>query len=499
MNVAADITTPLRILILALGGEGGGVLMNWVVAAARAAGCEVQATSVPGVAQRTGSTTYYLEVSPAGTKPVLNLVPLPARVDIVIASELVEAARAMEGGYVSPDRTTLIASTNRVISTAEKIQMADGRFAGENIENAARELAKTCHLANLSALAEDNGTFISATLFGALNGAGVLPWDAEVSKSVMGSGATAEASKRGFDAAIGSVRTPAEKPAPSAPEQPKSPAEVAGFPEPIREVVALGLDRTRDFQDAAYGQLYLDRVHRLIQAAGKDNPATLHALNEAARRLALWMAYEDVARVAQLKTRPERFTRIRQEAQMKPGQILRVTEYLKPRLEEVADVMPLGIGRRLMKRADAGKGLPFLGKGLHIRSNGVFGYWALRKMTLFRLIRRKSLRYHNEQAAIEDWLQALEAAVKSAPAFAEALAELPRVRKGYSDTLVRGCLAYRKIWDGLVRPALDTGDTAGAAPKLRQAIAAAMADEKHTALDALLAGQAMPLPMPKLK
>ena len=46
-----------RILLAALGGEGGGVLMNWIVAAARRAGHVVQATSVPGVAQRTGSTS----------------------------------------------------------------------------------------------------------------------------------------------------------------------------------------------------------------------------------------------------------------------------------------------------------------------------------------------------------------------------------------------------------------------------------------------------------
>ena len=50
-----------RVLIAALGGEGGGVLADWLVQCAQHAGLVAQATSVPGVAQRTGSTSYYIE------------------------------------------------------------------------------------------------------------------------------------------------------------------------------------------------------------------------------------------------------------------------------------------------------------------------------------------------------------------------------------------------------------------------------------------------------
>ena len=53
---------PVTILIGALGGDGGGVLCDWIVSAAHAQGLGVQATQIPGVAQRTGATTYYLEV-----------------------------------------------------------------------------------------------------------------------------------------------------------------------------------------------------------------------------------------------------------------------------------------------------------------------------------------------------------------------------------------------------------------------------------------------------
>ena len=201
------------------------------------------------------------------------------------------------------------------------------------------------------------------------------------------------------------------------------------------------------------------------------------------------MAYEDVARVADLKTRRERFRRIRSESRMQPGQILRVTEYLKPRAEEVADVMPVGIGRRIMARVEAGKGFPLLGRGINVRSNGAFGYWMLRFVASLKRIRRRSLRYHREQQSIEEWLRAFTAALPASVAFAGALAELPRLRKGYSDTMQRGLDAYTRIMEAIVRPALSSGAAADHADRLRKAVAAAMADERHAALDALLAGE----------
>jgi len=135
-----DVT---RILVAALGGEGGGVLMNWIVAAGRAAGHRVQATSVPGVAQRTGSTSYYIEVAPkSNPEAILGLVPLKGRVDLVVSSELLETARVLSAGFVSPKRTTVISSTARFYSTAEKIALGDGRYSEENVQKAVEDMAK---------------------------------------------------------------------------------------------------------------------------------------------------------------------------------------------------------------------------------------------------------------------------------------------------------------------------------------------------------------------
>jgi indolepyruvate ferredoxin oxidoreductase beta subunit len=127
------MTTPIKIAILAMGGEGGGVLADWIVDLGEHSGYLAQTTSVPGVAQRTGATIYYVELFPQaqaeadGAAPVFALMPLPGDVDIVLASELMEAGRAVQRGLVTPECTTLVASTHRVYAIAEKSAPADGR------------------------------------------------------------------------------------------------------------------------------------------------------------------------------------------------------------------------------------------------------------------------------------------------------------------------------------------------------------------------------------
>ncbi|HEY9531285.1 MAG TPA: 2-oxoacid:acceptor oxidoreductase family protein, partial [Burkholderiales bacterium] len=198
---------PITLLIAALGGEGGGVMADWLMEAATQCGFPAQATSIPGVAQRTGATTYYLEIFPArrdelnGREPVLSLTPSPGNVDIMVASELVEAGRAMQNGFVSPQRTTLIASTHRIYATVEKMQMSDGRFDSERIVAAASELARRAVLFDMRKLAQESGTVINAVLFGAMAGSGVLPLSrAACEQAIRRGGRGAEASLCGFAA-----------------------------------------------------------------------------------------------------------------------------------------------------------------------------------------------------------------------------------------------------------------------------------------------------------
>ena len=79
---------PIKIAILAMGGEGGGVLADWIVDLGEHNGYYAQTTSVPGVAQRTGATIYYVELFPreladrAGRAPVLALMPQIGRAHV---------------------------------------------------------------------------------------------------------------------------------------------------------------------------------------------------------------------------------------------------------------------------------------------------------------------------------------------------------------------------------------------------------------------------------
>ena len=107
-----DLSGIIKLAVLAVGGQGGGVLTGWIEALARANGYVAQATSVAGVAQRTGATVYYVEMAPAGAAvPVFSLSPSAGDVDIMITAEMMEAGRSIIRGFVTPDRTTLITSS----------------------------------------------------------------------------------------------------------------------------------------------------------------------------------------------------------------------------------------------------------------------------------------------------------------------------------------------------------------------------------------------------
>ena len=126
---------PITILVTALGGEGGGVLAEWLVDTAARAGHSVQSTSIPGVAQRTGATTYYVEVFPVperelgGRRPVFSLNPVPGALDLLVSSELLETVRQIGNGMTTPARTHVLTSTSRSLTVAEKMQLGDGRLA----------------------------------------------------------------------------------------------------------------------------------------------------------------------------------------------------------------------------------------------------------------------------------------------------------------------------------------------------------------------------------
>lgn len=462
---------PITILIAALGGEGGGVMADWLMEAARECDYPAQATSIPGVAQRTGATTYYLEIFPArrpelgGREPVMSLTPSPGNVDIMVASELIEAGRAMQNGYVSPERTTLVASTHRIYATVEKMQMGDGRFDSDRVIEAARQLAKRAVLFDMRELAQSSGTIINAVLFGAMAGSGVLPLPREAcERAIRAGGRGAEASLRGFAAGF-DIAAGAKAP----PPPPAKPRRATT----LQEVIDASVERLKDYQGEKYAELFRERL--------KPFMADEALAAEVGRHLAVWMSYEDIIRVADLKTRRSRFERVRREVNAKPGEPVVVIDYLKPGIEEFASVLPAPLGRRLVAWATRRGRLDAYNVGMHVRTSGVFGYLLLRSLACLRFWRPYSYRFQEEQRLIERWLGHVAEAMKRDRTLALEIAECARLVKGYGETHRRGRGNFLAILDALVENP-PTADAVEQAQAIRRAREAALADPEARAL-----------------
>ncbi|MBL8382324.1 MAG: indolepyruvate oxidoreductase subunit beta family protein [Burkholderiales bacterium] len=480
---------PFSILVAALGGEGGGVLADWLRDVAVAARLPVQSTSIPGVAQRTGATTYYLEIHPHGAapdrRPVFALTPTPGQVDLMVASELVEAGRAMQNGFVAAN-TTLIASTHRIYATVEKMPMGDGRYDGRRIVEAALQLAGRAVLFDMARAAHEAGTVISAVMFGAiaavLEKSGALPITrAACEAAIRAGGKGVEPSLRGFAAGYAAASWPApEAAAPAAaPAPPATPADA--FPPAARAIVTEALRRTADYQDAAYAALYLDRLRRVAAVDAGDGTLTA----ETARHLALWMCFEDVIRVADLKTRRSRFARVREEVQAKEGEPVHIVEFLKPGLDEIAGMLPPSLAPRFHAWATRRGLAERLSIGMHVRTTSVTGFLLLRALAGLRFWRRRTARHAEEQAAIERWLAAIVAAAPNSPRLAFEIALTARLIKGYSDTHKRGRANFERIFAHLVEGGRFAGDDARA-DAVFAAREAALADPEGRNLDATL-------------
>src|SRR5262249_13226991 len=268
------VERPITVLIAALGGEGGGVLTNWIVAAAAQEGFPAQSTSIPGVAQRTGATTYYIEIVPMpwrdldGRRPVLALSPAAGDVDLVVASELLEAGPATETGCGSRDRTTLIGWTSRSYLVVEKMAMGDGRYDPGRVLKAVEQHARTALLFDMERLARQSGTIVNAVMLGLIAGSGCLPLPLEAFEAaIRGEGKASESNLRGFRAGVEAARSgmSATLPAP-APKRLYAPVptladierEIAAtIPAVAQDIVVEGARRLATYQDLDYVRLYL--------------------------------------------------------------------------------------------------------------------------------------------------------------------------------------------------------------------------------------------------
>ena len=495
----ARITGIIKLVVMAVGGQGGGVVAGWIEDLARAGGYAAQATSVAGGAQRTGATVYYIEMCKKGDRqPIFSLMPAAGDVDILIASEMMEVGRSILRGFVTPDRTTLIGSTHRALAVSEKMVPGDGIANAAEVVAAAEIAAQKLVLADFEGLAVAAGSVISASLFGGLAGSGALPFPREAFEAaIRASGKGVDASLRAFAAGFDAVVAPApalqQAAAPLRAATPLGPnrlvqdwnrlsAKAAALPAPVVDMAIAGLRKVVDFQSVAYGAAYLDHLQSVL---AHDDAARGFALSiAAAKYLSNAMAYDDVIRVADLKTRAGRFDRMRAEMGAKDSNVMQVTEFMHPRAEEIVGMLPAKWGARVeaspkwMARLDR-----WFGKGRRLRTDGLLGFVVLHVLGGQRGHRLRTLRHQYERTHLDRWLAlALQTQAQNYDLAVEII-RCRRLVKGYSDTHARGLSKFDRVLAGidLVKQRDDAADWAR---RLREA---ALLDEEGRALDGALA------------
>jgi indolepyruvate ferredoxin oxidoreductase, beta subunit len=520
-------TRPITLLICALGGEGGGVLTEWLVDIARLAGYACQSTSIPGVAQRTGATTYYIEVFPVplaqlhGKCPVFSLNPVPGALDAIVSSELLETVRQIGNGMSSPERTRVITSSGRTLTTQERMQLGDGRSDSADLVKVVKTFSCKHHVLDMGAVAKEAGTVVSAVMLGAIAGTRLFPFERQDYEKVVraGGGKTAEASLRGFARGfevVSGCHPGLEEPAPDSDpggstvacndglRVPGSgtgqalPAMTAfaaatDFPPQVHEMLSLGLARMLEYQGASYAELYLQRLRDVLAAERAADPLGAHSFattREMARWLALWMAFDDIVRVADLKSRTSRWQRVRGEVKAGDDDLLRVYDYFKPGAPEFAALLPPRLAQRVLgwdrKRVAAGK-LPWA-LPLEIGTHSVTGMLGLRALAAMKWLRVRGGRYANEQAMIGKWLAGVIQGSRRDWQLGHEVALCGRLIKGYGTTNERGKENLLHVLDHLAHGP----SAAAAAPAIAAAREAALADDAGKALDATLAQHGAP-------
>jgi indolepyruvate ferredoxin oxidoreductase, beta subunit len=544
------MTQPISLLVCALGGEGGGVLTEWIIATAHHAGYAAQSTSIPGVAQRTGATTYYIEVFPTpitqldGKRPVFSLNPVPGALDALVSSELLETTRQIGNGMATKERTLVITSSTRTFTTMERMQLGDGRIDSDRLLGVVRAHSRAHNVFDMGQVAREAGTIVSAVMLGAVAGSGLFPFKrADYEAVVSEGGGTSAASLRGFGkafdlvsaasaiggAAAASASTTDATPASATPTYATahnavseitnvSKAQLAmvaqallkdellpqyskglmadvasNFPAPVHEMLALGHARMLEYQGAAYAQLYVDRLKQVLQAEQSIDPSGTNQFattREMARWLALWMAFDDIVRVADLKSRASRWQRVVGEVKAKEDDLLKVYDHFKPGVPEFAALLPAPLAHKLTAwdRRRVLKGKTPWALPLKVGTHSIIGMLSLRTLASLKWLRVRGSRYATEQSMIQQWLQGVVQGTQKHWQLGHEIALCGRLIKGYGSTNERGKDNLLHVLQHLAQGT----DAAQAAIAVKAARTAALADDAGKALDFALVQHGAP-------
>lgn len=450
----------VRILMGTVGGQGGGLLSTWLARGLLNSGWRAQMVGVLGLAQRAGTVTYYVETCPEKLPAaVFSAYPTPGDVDIVVGAELLELARQMQAGYAHPG-SVVIADVQRYLATLEKMPAADGVYDAQAIVRGAATLAGDSYLVDAKKLLGHHKLprlSANAVLLGMIAGSSYLRLPAKGFLDAIESTGSAVADNQAAFTLGYDLVTAGEIPEKfrAVPPATSSWAELARerrvsltekkassydsllqsgrdeLPERVMPVLAEAFARLLDYQDSHYAAEYLDRVRRVYQQERAVTAVAGTVTAAFAQHLANWMTFEDVARVAQLKTRPGRLAGIRREHGVTGSDHLVLVDYLTPDTSYVSHVLPAGLARVVL-RVLGWLRVGDLPVSLDWPTSTPAGYWTLRALATVRRFRRRTALFQAETAALSRWEQAVVDWLSRDHDLAVVVAESGDLVKGYA-------------------------------------------------------------------
>ena len=559
-NASTDPTISIKsILLAAIGGQGGNVLVEWLFLAAERAGHRAQALSLPGLSQRGGGTNFYLEIAALTDRQadpaLLDEVtfaqfPFPGRVDVLVGQELVELGRLVQGGFASR-QTTVITSSQRIFTIGEKMPVFDGVYPSEKIVEATASLAGSLSVIDTTRLAQENGLGELATnaiLLGALAavpdalpmtadqyraairefGLAVdmnigafevgysyqtnfnrevvqfeatpparsetpaqatdfrltdtipLPGQAKVGDGAADSGGTTPPKKAKRQISLTPItKDPTQRKKTTDPAQliEKRAAELdparrkefrqvaaevqAQWPTELQTTLIEAVYQLTDYQNARYARRYLKLVADIYALEPTAELELDWKLTRTyAKTLAMRMTYEDAARVATLKLRPGRLDRIRQDMGVKPGQLLHVTDYLKPDLAEIYGILPNALVSPLLWAGrltgiGAWLGRKHLTFPQHPRVTTWRGYMTFRFLTWFEPYRLSSHRFQQEWRLIRRYTELVTNYARQNYELGVLIADSGRLVKGYGDTRRKMIGTMETYYAKIIKPLVE--------------------------------------------
>ncbi len=446
----------LRVLIATVGGQGGGVLSDWLIHGLLNANWNAASIGLLGLSQRAGTVTYYCEASSdKEEKIVTSMFAMPGDVNLFIGQELLELGRLLSAGYASDD-CVIIGNLGRTYTTLEKMPSENGVYDSSIITNAAEKLSpKNNYLVDAPAYVTAHQLqhlTSNAFLLGLVVASPVIdlptePFIKAIRDSEVNVNGNIKAFELGYqmfkdekihlgvnqfeikDNLLSSKLKASCTNTDTLFEKIKSRCS-----KEVIDSIEFACQRLEDYQDKEYVQSYLGMIDEL-RNINLVRPATVEAF---AKNSALWLSYEDIPRVGQLKTKPDRFAKVFKEHGIGPQHIVKITDYFVPDVEQLVGMLPQPIAKLIMKIGSRfthdfeGKSFP-----LKIKSTSILGYWSLRLLSIGRYWRRSSLRHQYEMSKFNFWFDNLKRTQEESPAVAQIVAELARVIKGYGHVRVK--------------------------------------------------------------